>query len=385
MKNNSLMSNKSKTVLITGANGFIGKNLSLRLSELDRFNIIKFNREQDPSDLFFLLAKADFVIHLAGVNRAENDSDFLKYNLGFTNFLCQAAKEVFLKYGKRVKIIFASSEQAKLNNEYGKSKLAAEESFKNLVNEIGNSVTIFRLPGVFGKWCKPNYNSVVSTFCFNISRGLPIEIHDPEKELELLYIDDLINIFVSAIDDTKELYNFASVEPVYKISLRELASKLKEFNTSRSNLVVDFVGTGFLRALYSTFISYLPLNGFNYKIPLHKDSRGVFVEMVKTQNSGQFSFFIAHPGMKRGEHYHHTKTEKFLVIRGDALFRFKNIITEESVEIRVSGNIPEIVDTIPGWAHDITNIGKEDLIVMLWANEIFNVESPDTTHFKIIN
>jgi UDP-2-acetamido-2,6-beta-L-arabino-hexul-4-ose reductase len=264
-----------------------------------------------------------------------------------------------------------------------KSKWGAEQALHHLANDTGNPCVIFRLPGVFGKWCKPNYNSVVATYCHNIARGMPININDEATLLRLVYIDDVVAAFIKAIEATQAGCVQASVEPEYHLTLGELARQIQVFSDSISTLTTARVGTGLLRALYATYISYLPAEKFTYPVPQYADERGVFVEMLKTQDSGQFSYFTSHPGVTRGGHYHHSKSEKFLVIKGEAHFRFRHLLTNEFVEIKTNGSTPQVVDTIPGWSHDITNVGKEEMVVMIWANEIFIRHEPDTVASKV--
>ena len=246
------------------------------------------------------------------------------------------------------------------------------------MEKTGNPVYVFRLPNVFGKWCKPNYNSAVATFCHNIAFGLPIKINDSSALINLVYVDDVINRFVSIMDGAlvKEVY--CDINPVYEVTVGSLAEKIHGFKASRNTLVTERVGTGLDRALHSTYLSYLPPKDFSYGLVKHGDARGVFVEMLKTKDSGQFSYFSAHPGVTRGGHYHHSKTEKFLVLKGEALFKFRHIMTDEFYELKTSGQEPTVVETVPGWTHDITNIGEDEMFVMLWANEIFDREHPDT-------
>ncbi|EMF83204.1 capsular polysaccharide biosynthesis protein Cap5F family protein [Leptospira weilii serovar Topaz str. LT2116] len=250
-----------------------------------------------------------------------------------------------------------------------------------LQSENGNPVFIFRLPNVFGKWCRPNYNSVIATFCHNIARDLPVKINDPDTSIVLAYIDDVVDKFISIIKNSSQ--NFDQNLITYKITVGELYEILQSFKQSRKDLTIPNVGTGLMRALYSTFTSYLDTSSFSYPIPQYKDQRGVFVEMLKTQDAGQFSFFTAHPGVTRGEHYHHSKIEKFLVITGKAKFRFRHILTNEYFETFTEGDIPQVVESIPGWTHDITNVGQEKMVVMLWASEIFDKSKPDTYSCKI--
>ncbi len=360
-----------RRILVTGANGFIGKNLVTRLNELPNFEVLIFTRECNLNDLAELVSKSDCIFHLAGVNRPNHIDEFININSGLTNILCDAIRNS----GRNIPLVFASSLQAGLDNPYGKSKLAAESIIESLACD--SPVHIYRLPGVFGKWCRPNYNSVVATFCHNISRGLPIQIDDPDVCLSLVYIDDVIDEFMMAINSSKKGLNKGSIDTTYSVTVGALAQKIYTFKENRTNLIMDHVGVGLERALYSTYISYLSPEQFFYDVPRYGDERGVFVEFLKTPNCGQFSFFTVHPGITRGSHYHHTKTEKFLILKGTALMKFRNLITEEVATIIFSAERPQIVDSIPGWAHDIKNIGDEDAIVMLWANEVFDRERPD--------
>ncbi len=372
------MALSTRCILVTGANGFIGKNLVVRMNELSNVSVITFVRGDDAARLPQLVSQADAVVHLAGENRPANEAAFMNVNCGLTTALCNAIQQEAVSKRRHVPLVLASSTQAERDNPYGRSKLTAEEAVHEFAKETGNPCVIFRLPGVFGKWCKPNYNSVVATFCHNISRDLPIQINDPAASLQLVYVDDVVSALLAALDAPASGCVPAKVEPEYTTSLGDLANQIRAFGDFRSTLMTERVGTGFLRALYATYVSYLPNNKFSYQVTQHADLRGVFVEMLKTPDSGQFSYFTAHPGMTRGGHYHNTKTEKFLVIKGEALFRFRHMLTDELVEVRTSGDKPEVVDTIPGWAHDITNLGSEEMIVMLWANENFDRERPDT-------
>ncbi|MDY0050528.1 MAG: hypothetical protein RBR73_07255, partial [Halothiobacillaceae bacterium] len=250
-----------------------------------------------------------------------------------------------------------------------------------LALRTGNAAHVFRLPNVFGKWCKPNYNSVVATFCHNIARGLPIQINDPAAPITLVYVDDVIGRFFQLMEGAVtavDAEGFATVAPQYTTTVGELAKLIQSFRESRKTLTTERVGTGLVRALYATYVSYLPVESFTYPVPQHGDPRGVFVEMLKTPDCGQFSFFTAQPGVTRGGHYHHSKTEKFLVIKGAARFRFRHMQTGETHELVTRGDKAEIVETVPGWAHDITNIGSDEMVVMLWANEVFDRSKSDT-------
>jgi len=296
-----------------------------------------------------------------------------------TGSICESVRSI----GKKIPIVLASSIQATFDNAYGKSKLDAELIVKRFESDTGNPVYICRLPGVFGKWCKPNYNSVVATFCHNISHNLPIQVSNPSFELSLIYIDDVVEEFIRIIqgryDNKKEL----SIQPEYKIKLGDLATQIELFRESRDSLISERVGDGLVRKLHSTYVSYLLPEQFSYSIPSYGDERGMFAEMLKTKDSGQFSFFTAKPGVTRGGHYHHSKTEKFLVVQGRAKFGFRNVATDETYEIIATSKELKIVETVPGWSHDITNIDTEEIIVMLWANEIFDPDNPDTITHKV--
>lgn len=366
-------------VLVTGARGFIGKNLTVHLEQEEQFSVLTFSRDNSLDELNLLVDQADAVIHLAGENRPKDVSAFDEINAGLTQSLCDAIRIT----GRRIPLVFASSTQAGLDNPYGQSKRSAEEIVEALGNATCNPVYIYRLPGVFGKWCKPNYNSVVATFCHNIAQDLPIKINDPTASIQLVYVDDVVAEFIKVIQQSGNAVSNPSVSPQYSITLGDLAKQIKAFKNCRESLTSEKVGNGLIRALYSTYVSYLKPNQFSYKLPKYGDERGVFVEMLKTKESGQFSFFTAHPGVTRGGHFHHTKTEKFLVIKGCARFGFRHIITDEKFEIITSGEDPQVVDTVPGWAHDITNVGEEEMVVMLWANEIFVRDLPDTIEAKV--
>jgi UDP-2-acetamido-2,6-beta-L-arabino-hexul-4-ose reductase len=370
-------------VLVTGASGFIGKNLVVRLNELSNVGVTTFVRGEDVARLPELVAQADAVVHLAGENRPADEAAFAQVNTGLTSALCGVIQQEFGSTGRLVPLVLASSTQAERDNPYGRSKLAAEGAVQALAKATGNPCVIFRLPGVFGKWCKPNYNSVVATFCHNIARDLPIQINDPTASLRLVYVDDVVTALLAALEAPPSGWVPAKVDPEYTTTLGELANQIRALGDCRSTLMTERVGTGFLRALYATYVSYLPNEKFFYPVTQHADPRGVFVEMLKTTDSGQFSYFTAHPGITRGGHYHHTKTEKFLVIKGEALFRFRHLLTNELVELRTSGDTPQVVDTIPGWTHDITNVGNDEMVVMLWANENFDREKPDTVASKV--
>lgn len=369
-------------VLITGANGFIGKNLKLHLLERKDVQVTCFTRGNDQSLLPEILREIDFIFHLAGINRPQDPDEFTTGNVGLTQALCLAACELAAETGKKIPIVYTSSTQVENNSTYGLSKRGAEEALLAAARSQQLKVHIFRLPNVFGKWCKPNYNSVVATFCHKIARDLPIEVHDQAAPLTLVYVDDVIARFLQLMDGKGDLAvgvdGFDNIEPQYQTTIGELANQIHAFKESRVTLKTERVGTGLVRALYATYVSYLPVEKFTYSLPAYIDPRGRFVEMLKTPDAGQFSYFTVYPGATRGGHYHHSKTEKFLVIRGQARFKFRHMQSGDMHELIATGDKPEIVETVPGWTHDITNIGTEEMIVMLWANEIFDSAKPDT-------
>ena len=361
-------------ILVTGADGFIGKNLCVSLAEQAGFEVLPVVRATDPAALESKVAQADAVIHLAGVNRPQDPAEFAAGNADFTARLCQA----LLATGRPIPVAFASSIQADRDNPYGLSKRAAEDHLRRYAEASGAPVALYRLANVFGKWSRPDYNSAVATFCHNIARGLPIQVDDAAAPLRLVYIDDVVAELLRFLADPGSGVGLRQAGPVYATTVGELARQIEAFKDVRTSLVTERVGTGLVRALYATYVSFLPPQAFSYGVPKYGDARGVFVEMLKTPDCGQFSFFTAHPGITRGGHYHHTKTEKFLVIKGVARYRFRHLVTDEVFELDSTGDEPLVVDTIPGWAHDITNIGDDELVVMLWANEIFDRQNPDT-------
>jgi len=366
-------------VLLTGADGFIGKNLRVALAEREGFEVLAITRASSDAELTAAVAHADAVVHLAGVNRPQDPAEFIAGNADFTARLCALLSAA----GRAVPVAFASSIQAERDNPYGLSKRAAEDHLRRYAEASGAPLGLYRLANVFGKWSRPNYNSAVATFCHNIARGLPIRIDDPASPVRLVYIDDVVAELLRFLADPGYGVRLVDAQPVHTTTVGELARQIEAFGDVRSSLVTERVGTGLVRALYATYVSFLPPEVFSYGVPKHGDARGVFVEMLKTPDCGQFSFFTAHPGITRGGHYHHTKTEKFLVIKGRARYRFRHLLTDEVFEIESHGDAPLIVETIPGWAHDITNIGDDELVVMLWANEIFDRQNPDTVASRV--
>jgi UDP-2-acetamido-2,6-beta-L-arabino-hexul-4-ose reductase len=366
-------------IVVTGADGFIGRNLRVRLEELDFKRVTSIGRSTGNADRQAALKTADIVIHLAGVNRPGDVSEFDTGNRGFTATLCSELRAT----GRPVPLILASSTQALLDNPYGASKRAAEQEVEKYAAASGAPGHVFRLPNVFGKWCRPNYNSGVATFCHNIARGMPITVNDASAPLRLVYVDDVVDAMIRIVREPGKREGAAVVSPVYETTVGEVATMIREFAQSRDTRLTARVGTGFTRALYATYVSYLPPGAFAYSLTRHADARGVFAEMLKTPDCGQFSFFTAHPGVTRGGHYHHTKTEKFLVVKGRAKFGFRHIVTNEVHELLVTGDESRVVETVPGWAHDITNVGDDEMVVMLWANEVFDPQKPDTIASRV--
>jgi UDP-2-acetamido-2,6-beta-L-arabino-hexul-4-ose reductase len=361
-------------VVITGADGFIGKHLVLRLHERGEHQVSAITRDTSDHARQVAWADADVVVHLAGVNRPPDPSGFELGNAAFTKTLVD---ELTLM-GRPVPVVFSSSSQAALDNPYGRSKAAAEEALAQYGATTGAAVAVLRLTNVFGKWARPNYNSAVATFCHNIARGQPISIHDPSAPLRLLYVDDVIDAIEALLPQRDGGVREVPVGPVYETTVGAVADTLKKFAEGRQTREFGAVGSGLTRALYATYVSFLPPQSFSYALQLHMDSRGSFAEMLRTPSAGQFSFFTAHPGVTRGGHYHHSKTEKFLVVHGKARFGFRQVLTGERHEILVDGVETRVVETVPGWAHDITNVGEDQLIVLLWANEAFDPARPDT-------
>lgn len=366
-------------VLVTGAGGFLGRNLCVRLRETGQHEVIPVTRETGAAELMLAAQQADAVAHLAGVNRAATASEFHEGNDQFTARLCEALTLA----GRAIPVICSSTIQVEGHSPYATSKREAEVHLERYSGETGAPVGIFRLPNVFGKWSRPNYNSVVATFCYNIARDLPISIHDPASVIRMVHVDDVIDAWLAWLASPPAGVSWPTVSPEYEITVGDLADRIREFRAVRDNHTIGEVGTGLSRALYSTYVSYLAPSEFAYPLKRNEDPRGVFVEMLRTTQAGQFSFFTAHPGVTRGGHYHHTKTEKFLVLKGRARFRFHDLNTGLDHTIDTTGDVPMVVETIPGYAHDISNIGDEEMIVMLWANELFDRQRPDTIASKL--
>jgi UDP-2-acetamido-2,6-beta-L-arabino-hexul-4-ose reductase len=368
----------ARCIAITGSDGFIGRNLSLRLAELD-VETLSLTRASLREDWFSAAARADAVVHLAGANRPVDDGEFDIVNAGSAALLVAALEAA----GRPIPVIYSSSIRASGDDPYGRSKRAGEEALLNYGARSGAPVHVFRLHNVFGKWARPNYNSAVATFCHNIARDMPITINNQTAPLSLVYIDDVIAAFIDVLDGKIAPGKSAEVVPVYATTVGEVASIIRGFRSDRNDNLIDAVGTGLTRALYATYVAALPPDKFSYEIASHRDPRGAFSEMLKTRDAGQFSYFTALPGVTRGGHYHHTKTEKFLIVHGKARFGFRHVLTGETHEIITDGETPTIVETVPGWAHDVTNVGDDIMVSLLWANEIFDRARPDTIAAKV--
>ncbi len=366
-------------LVVTGGNGFIGSTMRLRLRELGHANVTSLVRSSTDRQWDDALVDADVVFHLAGVNRPSHPAEFAAGNTDLTRRICDA-----LAAAKRgATLVLASSTQAVRMTPYGESKLGAEKAVREYGTSTGARACILRLPNVFGKWARPNYNSAVATFCYNTAHDLPITIHDAAAPLELVYIDDVIDTMLSVLPPST-VTGDVDVAPAYHATVGEIADIVTGFRAIRATGNMPRVGTGLLRGLYATYLSCLPPSAFSYPLVRHDDHRGSFAEMLRTQDSGQISCFTAHPGITRGEHYHHTKNEKFLVVSGRARFSFRQVLTGARHDIEVDSRSPEVVETVPGWAHNITNIGESDMIVLLWANEAFDPAQPDTIASRVL-
>lgn len=370
-------------VVITGANGFIAKNLLLSLLEIDSIEIETITRSDDPSHYARKVKNASYVFHLAGVNRAKNIEEYEAGNVTLTDNLLKAIDV----QGEKVKFILASSIHADKDNAYGRSKQKGEQLVEDASKKGKIEGIIYRLPGIFGKWCKPNYNSVVATFCYNIANDLPINIHDPNKTLKIAYIDNIVDAFLSHLSSFPRIVfgncTRLEINTVFTINLGELAKKIQQYKSYRTALIAPKVNTALDRYLYTTYLSYLPKNMFSYPLTLKADERGYLFEWLKSENFGQVFVSVTKPGITRGNHYHHTKTEKFLVVKGQALIQFRKITSEEIIDYHVDGINPTVVDIPPGYTHNITNIGDEELITLFWSSEIFSSATPDTYYKEV--
>ena len=357
-------------ILITGANGFAGKNLCVSLPEHELY---RYDKDTNPALLDDYCKNAEFVFHLAGVNRPQDPNEFMEGNFGFTAVLLDTLK----KHGNTCPIVLTSSTQAALDNPYGQSKRAGEDLLRAYGAETGAEVIIYRFPNLFGKWCRPNYNSAIATFCYNIARDLPITVSDSSVELTVAYIDDVIDEFKRALAGIPS-------EPItHKATLGHIVELLDGFRSSRKTLSVPNFSDPFVKKLHATYISYLPEDGFSYPLKMNVDSRGSFTEILRTECHGQFSVNITKPGIVKGNHWHHTKNEKFLVVGGEGVIRFRHVEGTETIEYRVTGESLEVVDIPPGYTHNIENTGNTDLITFMWCNERFDPERPDTIFLEV--
>ena len=367
-------------ILITGAKGFIGKNLIAELKNRGFNQIFEFTRDSDPALLENYTKQCNFVFHLAGVNRPQNESDFIEGNYNFTSQLLELLK----KHGNKVPIVTTSSIQAELNNPYGKSKKAMEDLLFQYQEETGVNVYVYRLPNVFGKWSKPNYNSVVATYCYNIARGLDIQIHNPTIELTLCHIDDILEEFSHALNGNPTVHGDYCIVPItHNILLGELASLITSFKENRKNLSIANMEDALTKKLYSTYLSFLPIDQFAYDLKMNLDNRGSFTEFIRTPDRGQVSINVSKPGITKGNHWHHTKNEKFLVVSGEGLIRFRKLDSDDIIEYQVSGEKLQVVDIPTGYTHSIVNIGESDLVTVMWVNECFDPVKPDTYYLEV--
>ena len=365
------------TILITGARGFIGRNLASHLRHRDDVRVLEYDLGSTEADLRRGAAEADVVFHLAGVNRPRDPAEFEAGNVGFTEELCRLLRE----QNRRPRIIVSSSVQAILDNPYGVSKRRAEEVLAGFARETGADVAIYRLNNVFGKWCRPNYNSVVATFCYNIAHELPIQINDPDRMLELCYVDEVVAAFLNQIDEPpqREGSHFASDEiPFYSLTLGDLAQRIQSFHEMQSSLRVPDFSVRFNQQLYATYLSYVEPERWEYGLEIKADARGNLAEFVKSPWFGQVFVSRTRPGITRGNHYHHTKTEKFFVIAGEGLIRFRQIEGSDILEYRVRGQDYRVIEIPPGYTHSITNVGTTEMITLFWASEVFDPDRPDT-------
>lgn len=367
-------------ILVTGAKGFIGKNLIAELRNREYSDIFEYDKETNPELLDKYCKEADFVFHLAGVNRPKDQSEFIKGNFGFTSFLLDTLK----KYNNTCPVMISSSIQAELGNPYGKSKKAGENLLFDYSKETGVKALVYRFSNVFGKWCRPNYNSAVATFCYNIAHDLPIQVNDPSVVMNLVYIDDVVNELINALEGNEnQVKEFCEVLVTHTITLGEIVDLIYTFKKSRDDRSVPYMSNDLTKKLYSTYLSYLPEDKFNYELKMNVDQRGSFTEFIKTPDRGQLSVNISKPGITKGNHWHHTKNEKFLVVSGRGVIRFRKLDSDKILEYLVSGDKMEVVDIPTGYTHNIENLGDTDMVTIMWANEPFDPEKPDTYFLEV--
>jgi UDP-2-acetamido-2,6-beta-L-arabino-hexul-4-ose reductase len=366
-------------ILVTGGRGFLGRNLTAHLREVADCELAIADRDDSTATLNEALLNADVIFHLAGVNRPRNPVDFVTGNTEVTEQMCR-----FLhKNARAPKIVFSSSIQAEMDNPYGTSKAKAETALLQFAAETGASVRIYRLKNLFGKWCRPNYNSVTATFCHNIARDLPIAVSDPASELELSYVDDVVAAFLAEIGKQETGTDAGAEIPSYRIQLGDLAGRIQAFHEMRNTLSLPDFTEGSNRALYATYLSYVPSESREYGLNVRSDARGSLAEFVKQKGMGQIFVSRTKPGVTRGNHYHHTKTEKFFVVEGNGLIRMRSIEGGAIDEYAVSGDRFQVVDIPPGFTHSITNVGTEEMVTLFWSSEIFDPDRPDTYYLPI--
>jgi len=367
-------------ILVTGSKGFIGKNLIVELKNQGYKDILEYDLETDPSLLDTYTKEAEFIFHLAGVNRPLDQSEFMKGNFGFTSTLL----ETLVKNGNKCPIMLSSSIQAELSNPYGESKKAGEDLLFSYGNEQNVKVLVYRFPNVFGKWCKPNYNSAVATFCNNIANNLPITVSDPNVVMNLVYIDDVVTELIGALNRKEHSNdNYCYVPTTHTASLGKIVDLIKSFKETRNDKFIPELSDPLTKKLYSTYLSYLPTDQFSYELKMNIDQRGSFTEFIKTLDRGQISINVAKPGIVKGNHWHHTKNEKFLVVSGKGVIRFRRIDSLEVIEYTVSGDKLEVVDIPVGYTHNIENIGETDLVTVMWANELLDPNRTDTYFLEV--
>ena len=376
-------------ILVTGARGFVGRNLVSQLRNIrdgkiknhvlsgTDLEILEYDVDTDPSLLDDYCRQADFVFNLAGVNRPKDQAEFMKGNFGFASTLLDTLK----KHGNACPVMISSSTQAALDNPYGESKRAGEELMFGYARGTGAKVLVYRFPNVFGKWCRPNYNSAVATFCHNIAHGLPIQVNDPNVVMHLVYIDDVVEELIGALGGQEHRQgDYCEVPVVHTVTLGRIVELLYSFKESRNTLGVPDLGDAFTKKLYSTYLSYLPEDAFGYPLKMNVDARGSFTEIIRTPDRGQFSVNISKPRITKGNHWHHTKNEKFLVVSGKGVIRFRDMNDPDGqvLEYFVSGDKLEVIDIPTGYTHNIENLGDTDMVTFMWCNECFDPERPDT-------
>lgn len=367
-------------ILVTGANGFVGKNLIAELKNQGYSDIFEYDIDTPKHMLNEFCLKADFVYHLAGVNRPKNEDDFMKGNYGFTSELLSKLKE----FNNTCPVMLSSSIQAALDNSYGKSKQAGEELLLSYQQETGAKVYIYRFSNLYGKWSRPNYNTVVATFCYKIARNETITVNDESAMIELCYIDDVVKELIQCLNgNPTKKDQFCIVNKIDQVSVGKLRDVIVSFKESRTKLNIPNLQNRLEKNLYSTYLSFLPEDSFSYPLKMNVDDRGSFTEFIRTEDRGQVSVNISKPGITKGNHWHHTKNEKFLVVSGTGVIRFRNIYTEEVLEYFVSGEKLEVVDIPVGYTHNIENLGNSEMVTIMWVNELFDPKNPDTFYLEV--